>query len=261
MRYADAVAQEILTTPAFTSLREQMVALLTQEQCKSMEIAQRLNGSMQLKEGVKITTAASIVRRVLRAIVDPEVLAKVHAKHHADTLDRHRHHISRKRDDWMRFQGMHIWTDAENQYFDALIKNPSMKRTKHRMSRKKGRMSRKKKHLNHELIAVKMNERFGLTVFTSALTRQHLDYLHQQQKKARARLREKKETLELSADERSKLHDAVRVAPLVIVPAEDLREIATNGARKGGIDNAAATVTDEVMGDERALFDPKNALE
>src|SRR5687768_6589511 len=63
------------------------------------------------------------------------------------------------------------------------------------------------------------------------------------------------------ADELSELDHAVREAPLVVVPAEDLREVLALNLRDGGVEDRRVRIADEVARDERLVAVKEDALE
>src|SRR6187399_242643 len=62
-------------------------------------------------------------------------------------------------------------------------------------------------------------------------------------------------------DERGDVSDAAAVAPLVVVPRDDLHEVAAQGHRGGRVDDRRAAVAAEVRGDEGLVRDAQDALE
>lgn len=162
MRYANEVAGRILAQPQFGVLRDRMVALFTEEHLTSLQIAETVLDDMQLRAGVKIQTASSIVRRVLAALVDDGTRSEVRSILQANALDRRRDDIDAARDEWMLDQGYKVWTDEEDAYFLRLIKRPSMKRGTSDIC-------------NHKKIAEAMCARFGPGTFDADRCRRHLE--------------------------------------------------------------------------------------
>ena len=63
-----------------------------------------------------------------------------------------------------------------------------------------------------------------------------------------------------SGHEVDEVRDAAAVAPLVVVPGDDLDQVATHGHRAGGVDDRGACVALEVDGHERVVRDAQDAL-
>ncbi len=162
MRYSNQKAEQILREPQFGVLRDRMVTLFTEDHLTSLQIAEAVVDDMQLRAGVKIQTASSIVRRVLAALVDDGTRSEVHSILQANALDRRRDDIDAARDGWMLDQGYKVWTDEEDAYFLRLIKRPSMKRGTSDIC-------------NHKKIAEAMCKKFGPGTFDADRCRRHLE--------------------------------------------------------------------------------------
>src|SRR5262245_28756244 len=62
-------------------------------------------------------------------------------------------------------------------------------------------------------------------------------------------------------DERGEIRDAAAVAPLVVVPGDDLHEVAAQDHVRREVDDGRAAVTAEVGRDERVVARAQDALE
>ncbi len=117
---------------------------------------------MGLNPGITIATASSIIRQVLRTLVDDESRGEVHSVFHANALERRREDIDGARDKWMLEQGYKVWSEAEDVYFLELIARPDMKRGTSDIC-------------NHKKIAEAMCARFGAGTFDADACRRHLE--------------------------------------------------------------------------------------
>lgn len=162
IRYSEAKAKEISTLADHEDLRGRIVSLFRDEHLTSEQIAERLADQMDLQSTVTLTTASSIVRGVLRELVHVNTRRRIHKILHAKSLARHQEETSAARDEWMRGQGMKVWSDDEDAFFLQLVGQPDMQR---------GQFA------NHDKISKAMCGRFGEGTFNAGDCRRHLELL------------------------------------------------------------------------------------
>lgn len=233
--YARQISQEIVKSDSYAQVRTRIQELALQK-VRSLDIAVELRDQIEVNPTTSIQTVASIIRQVARKLLGPSMRKALNSGQHSDLMRKHQRTASAARDAWMAERGMDVWSDAERAYFRELLQRPEMRRTESRY--------------NHKKIASAMNQRFNTDRFTSAACSSRLEAIRASQK-----LSEKRTRLELAADVDGQFGEAVAVAPLIVVPAEDLQQPSTDHLSKGGIDDAAAAVADEVLEDQRTAFD------
>jgi len=237
MRLKNEDVHEIVTGPreeVRTRLRE-----LFLEGKTSFEIAEAMNGTLLTRNDVGVEVKASVIRAALLSLTTRDERKAMNSKKHSKRQRSNHASQDRGRNRWMREQGMHVWTPAQQAFFEELIKDPAMRRSETR--------------LNHEKIARALRRRFKKR-FTKEMSASHYEYMRVSAAKKSAEAR----VSELSADVRGQLDEAVGVAPLVVVPAEGFDEAALPGGLhfgELGVDDATVAVADDVLGDDRAALD------
>jgi len=114
MRFCRETADRISTSPDCAEVRNKIVALFVEERKTPLEITVQLNGSLGVPHNVAMETVASAVRRVLNQLVEPEILREVRSGFHAEVIRNVQETVGKARDEWMRENGMHVWSAEEN---------------------------------------------------------------------------------------------------------------------------------------------------
>jgi len=143
--------------------RAQIVTLVVEGRKSPREIATLMGKQLHLNQEVSTQTQAGIVRRIVKTLVPDHVRIPIRNDNSATHLQSVSTLATSKRDEWMRTNGMHVWTPEENDYFQELIALPEMRRTAGR--------------LNHDKISAAMQERFRDPCFTTENCRNHYLYI------------------------------------------------------------------------------------
>ncbi len=180
MLYANKVANEILSAGS-GRLRHRIVSLFVSQKLSPAAIVEKLNGEIDWREGVSIFTKAGVIRRVIRELVDKTLRRKIQNERWGEQLMRIQDTAHKKRAEWMREHGMHVWTPEEQAHFNDLMQQQNM------------RWGSSGTRLKHAAIAEAMNERFSVTIFTPEICRRR--YLYMRNGKAMMEKRKKRKML------------------------------------------------------------------
>lgn len=252
IRAKEADAERILTGP-FDITRKRIMELFRAGKT-SMEIALDLNGSWPLEnDDISGELKAGVIRKLLQFLATDEERRVMNSLKHSNRAQRNHASQNAARDAAMRERGMKVWSSAEKEYFTSLLNDPSYLRSEQKQIMRRGTRQRRK-HYNHVALAAAMNKQFDTTDFTPERTMSRLEQL-----RAQDRLKDPEVRLsKLRANVRRKFDQAVSVAPLVVIPAEGFDETSGSGGlhfSELGVDDAAVTVSDDVLEDDRPALD------
>ncbi len=211
LRVRNAIANDVqrILNDSYEELREKIVTLF-REGKRSIDIARDLvKEEIAAKSDVSEEIRASVIRGVLRVLIEPEERKRMSSQKHRKRMERGHETVDEGRVRWMKEQGMFVWSDEQKTYFEQLLTLPLYFKDEDRQTQKRG-IRKRRLHYNHELLAKEMNNRFETNEFTAERTRRKLELLRQQ---------ERSQTL---PDVSGEFDNTIAVAPLVVVPAEDL---------------------------------------
>jgi hypothetical protein len=218
--------------PKRTASIDQAIVILATRAKTSDEIVTHVNSI----DGV-FQTSKRTVRKVRAALLEPELRKTINSKVHQRTIETHLIDVQSRRAEWMESKGMFVWSKEEALYFDRLLGDKSFFRAETKKTKRKERRQRAR-HYNHIALAAAMNEHFQTTKFTPKRTSDKLERFEAD--------RRRKDKLNALPDKFRELDDTVAVAPLIIVPREDLGEVRAHDLRESAVDDAAAWVADDV---------------
>ncbi|GEM_PF-2111537 len=186
-------ADNILHKPEFLELRTDIIDLFVNGRMSSSEIANAVEESMQLKPNVSKQTAAGIVRRILKVLIDPELRSKIIGEQHSRSILKHRASVDSAREGWMEDKGYFVWSPEETEIFLRLIMRQRYLKKESRQSkavrRKEGNRDRKRRRpFSHVLLTKTMNKIFNTDKFTPELTQRKIDRIRTEEKKGTANL-------------------------------------------------------------------------
>lgn len=211
------------------------------------EIYTEICSDLGLSENAATSTNIQIVRKVIIASVTEVTRKQIESRQrHRIYETKSRNNLDVRRTAFMKEEGMVVFSPEQ---FARLL-----------VLRKEDSRVKKGQHCNNEILAAILNEEFQTTIFTVDNCRQKFANYNIARKKREARLQElgitedRSLALELRTDVLRQLNDSIAVAPLVVIPPEDLGKILSLDHGESGIDNATVTVSDNIMRDNGTIL-------
>lgn len=163
-------------------LHQRIALLFTSQELHSHEIAEILADDETLVISTAVATRSSFVRKVIAAVVDPELVREIHSRQRAAILEGHREEINDARNSYMEKAGMFVWKPEET---DVLKRMMSSERYLHPVDRqtKKRETRERARHCNVDAMLETLKDVYPEREFTRNILTSKMEYLRSVERK------------------------------------------------------------------------------
>lgn len=245
-------------------LRKRIAGLFMEEEIYAHDIVQRLDQELHLNKNAAPRTNEQIVRNVIMKTVPHDKRILIEARQRHRKYEDHAANLAEKRRQKFEEEHRVIFSPDEWEYLREKVEG--------------GAFLTAKKETDYITIAAILNKHFDTTRFTNKNCRQKYQNYYRDMRLRVAKLQtlgllSQKDcsstimvsmtttTSELCSDIFRQLNDSIAVAPLVVVPPEDLGKVLAHDLRESGIDDAAAAITDNILGNNGTILHTENSFQ
>ncbi len=249
-KYADEQASILLKN---REICKRIVTLFAVDEMHAIQIWHELKDELTLSDDAVERTKIGIIQRMVQKLIRPEFARLMRQKQNERRYENaSRTIIKEARINFRKQNDEFVWLDEETDFFCQLCNDTELY------------MNISRGWLNHSKTSSIMNEKFKTQKFSrkNCLEKYRNVNNAEKKKKKNAELKEMRDRLirSMLPDILSEFDDPIAVAPLVVVPPKDLQQVGTHDLSECFVEDTAAAVANDVVGDNGATFHAENSL-